>query len=450
MLQNMITKKVSKNESFSSDSGKFNVNGNQKYKATASVTGIQGNPYSAYFAVIMIDDREREIGRQIRWINDFTKNQKNYDLIFTTKPSSKYVVLGYRLNVETPVKSDLVLELQDPMNLALTESNDNSVFDDITKYEVPLLPLLTSNEEETLEKKIVWLCAPPRSGTTWLGTQLLNHKENIIWHEPWIGFHLGVLRGGLTPAKDFNDASPEGTSSGSSKKIPTVSYNFERILDMQADNGEYFFSPFHKNNWLPYLRKLILARTFSHCQTLNKNVIIKDPVGSNGMDVLSECLPNSKLLFLIRDGRDEVDSRMDMHSPNSWAKLRPFRTKKDQLQGLTYYSQLWTVNTENIKKGFDKHNPKLKLLIKYEDLKQETSTVLKKIYNFIGIQVADDDLQKLIKVHDFKNIPDSEKGKGKFTRSAKSGGWKTNFDKEEHDLMNSIMGKTLEKFSYRI
>ena len=133
----MITKKVSKKESFSSDSAKFNVKGNQKYKATASVTGIQGNPYSAYFAVIMIDDREREIGRQIRWINDFTKNQKNYDLIFTTKPSSKYVVLGYRLNVETPVKSDLVLELQDPMNLALSESNDNPVFDDITKYEVP-------------------------------------------------------------------------------------------------------------------------------------------------------------------------------------------------------------------------------------------------------------------------------------------------------------------------
>ena len=78
MLQNMLTKKVSRKESFSSDSSRFNVNGNQKYKATACVTGIKGNPYSAYFSVIMIDDREREIGRQIRWINDFTQNKKNY------------------------------------------------------------------------------------------------------------------------------------------------------------------------------------------------------------------------------------------------------------------------------------------------------------------------------------------------------------------------------------
>ena len=141
---------------------------------------------------------------------------------------------------------------------------------------------------------------------------------------------------------------------------------------------------------------------------------------------------------------------MDMHGPEAWAQLRPFRDKKDRLEAINYYSQLWIVNMQNIKKGFDRHSPKLKLMIKYEDLKKETLTILKTIYNFIGIQIADDDLQKLIKVHDFKNIPDSEKGKGKFTRSAKSGGWKTNFDKEEQELMNSIMGKTLDKFGYMI
>jgi len=449
MMQEMHEKQVSKVESFSVDSDRLSIEGNKKYKITANVVGIQGAPFCAYFTAIIIDDRNREIGRKIRWINDFSGNQKNYDLIFTTKPKAKLLILGYRLNLETPVKSDLQIQIQDPSSLTLQDSDDAEVFDDITKYEVPSLQPLTTEEEKILEKKIMWLCAPPRSGTTWLGTQLLNHKENIIWDEPWIGFHLGVLRGGLTPAKDFNDASPEGTS-GSSKKITTVSYSFERILDMQANNGEYFFSSFHKNNWLPYLRKLILARTFSQCQTLNKNVIIKDPVGSNGIDILSECLPNSKLLFLIRDGRDEVDSRMDMHSPNSWAKLRPFRTKKERLRGLTYYSQLWIVNTENIKKGFDKHNPTLKLLIKYEDLKKDTFSVLKKIYNFIGIQIADDDLQKLIKVHDFKNIPESEKGKGKFTRSAKPGSWEDNFNKEELDLMHSIMGKTLKEFGYAI
>ena len=48
---------------------------------------------------------------------------------------------------------------------------------------------LTNEQENILEKNMVWIFAPPRSGTTWLGSQLLVHPKNIIWFEPWIGFH---------------------------------------------------------------------------------------------------------------------------------------------------------------------------------------------------------------------------------------------------------------------
>jgi len=52
---------------------------------------------------------------------------------------------------------------------------------------------------------------------------------------------------------------------------------------------------------------------------LSKNIIIKEPNGSFAADVIAECLPDSKIIVLIRDGRDVLDSRFDMHKPGSWA-----------------------------------------------------------------------------------------------------------------------------------
>lgn len=433
MERTILQKSISKDNALSLNSQPFQVNDNTKYSVTTEVTISKGQPFSGYFVVIMMDNLNREIGRHICWLNTIN-NPKKYTLTFTTKPKTNFLILGYRINVETPVKSDVEIKLQDLSTIEIRTSNENEQYDDITQYTVPLIKPLSNDEELEIEKKIVWLYAPPRSGTTWLGSRLLNHPSNIIWNEPWIGLHLGLLRGALMPAQDFDN-----------KK-----YKFERVIDQQSVNGDYFFSPHHKNNWLPSIRTLLLTRTFSQVQTFTKNIIIKDPVGSNGTDILLEALPNSKIIFLVRDGRDEVDSRMDMHRPGSWAKLRPLLTPKSRLDAINYYSHLWVVNMNNIKRGFDNHNSKLKILIKYEELKKNTFNELKRIYDFIGVKISEEELQNLIQLYDFKNIPDSEKGVGKFNRSAKLGGWIENFNKEERNLMNSIMGQTLKKFGYSV
>lgn len=430
-----ILKSLSKSEFFTSDSKKIEIQPNTFYSVDTSIKGISGLPYSGYFAIIMLDFKEREIGRRIKWITDFSKTDKTYQIKFQPKPETKYIILSYRFNIETPVRSELKIELKDLSLISLLPNSDQKEeYDKITEFKIPSFLPLSENEEKDLENKITWLAAPPRSGTTWLGTRLLNHEDNIIWHEPWIGLHLGLLRGALMPAKDFDQKN----------------YKFDRILDMNSSNDQYFFSDQHKNNWLPFLRKLILARTYSQTQTISKNIIIKDPVGSNGMDIILECLPQSKILFLVRDGRDAIDSRMDMHKPNSWANLRPLSTKRDRTDAIRYYSQLWTVNMDNIKKAFDSHPENLRYMIKYEDLKKNTFDELKKIYKFINIKTNDDVLKKLVQKHDFKNIPDSEKGAGKFNRLAKPGGWRANFDEEEQKLMISIIGNTLEKYGYSI
>jgi len=295
---------------------------------------------------------------------------------------------------------------------------------------VPKFSTLTPEQEDILEQKMVWIFAPPRSGTTWLGSQLLNHPENIIWYEPWIGFHLGII----------ND----------DKNISGEDLPFERIYDTMAASSSYFFSPYHKKNWLPALRKFILTRAYSESQTFEKNLIIKEPVGSHSADIIMECFPNSKLIFLLRDGRDVVDSRIDMHRKGSWANLSELVGPMRRKQSTRWYSYQWNKLIERINDAYQNHDPTLRLLVRYENLKNNTFEELKKIYKFLNVKISDDELKKKIQQHDFKRIPSSKKGAGKFYRTASHGGWKENFTREEQELMNSIMGKTLREFGYEI
>ena len=120
-------------------------------------------------------------------------------------------------------------------------------------------------EEAQLERKMVWILGSGRSGSTWLATQLLNNPENVIWDEPYAGGHFAMVRAWESRRSHLD-----------------------------------FFSKAHKNIWAPLFKKLILNRTYSHTQTYKKNVIIKDPnVGGKGIEIILECLPKSKLIFLI-------------------------------------------------------------------------------------------------------------------------------------------------------
>ena len=217
---------------------------------------------------------------------------------------------------------------------------------------------------------------------------------------------------------------------------------------MQSSGGRYFFSPHHKQNWMPALRKFILTREFSEAQTIEKNVIIKEPVGSHSADIIMEAMPNAKLIFLMRDGRDVLESRMDMHGKGTWGNLRPLKTPEQRKNAIKRYSFMWNKIMERINRAYENHDPNNRIIVKYEELKQNPLLELRKIYDFIGVKISDDELTKKIETHDFKKIPESQKGQGKFYRAASTGDWKKNFSAEEQNLMNSIMRDTLKNLGY--
>jgi len=426
-----VLKEISKSEEYFINSEKIQVNPNQKYKVEVKVVGFSGSNFSAHLAVVCLDENGRDNKRFIRWFNDFSGNQTLIKMVFSTLEYTTNIIIGYRFNLANPVKSDLKVDLPDIFELKIEKTDsEDELFDNEDEFQVPVLPSLTKQEEDNLEKNIIWIYGSPRSGTTWLALRLLNHPKNVIWNEPLIGFHLGALVG----KKDFEKG-----------------YSFARASDNEGGRGDYFFCKTqHVNNWLPELRTLLLKRTYSQAQTTSKNIVIKEPTGSNGANLIMRCLPKSKFLFLIRDGRDIVESRLDMHGNKSWAKLPPLNTKESRIEMIQFYSELWKTFTLNTRRAFTNHDQKLRHLVKYENLRTQTFDELKIIYKFLRIPISDDALKRIIQTHDFNNIPKRRKGAGKFNRKAKPGGWKEVFSDEEKNIMNSIMGPLLSQFGYDV
>lgn len=281
---------------------------------------------------------------------------------------------------------------------------------------------LTSKEELILEKNLVWIFADRRSGTTWLGMELLSHNTKFI-DEPLIGLHLG--------------------------RFENLKKGFFQTLEEQKDRNDYFFCEKYKVVWKYFLRKLILNRIHAQFNDLEHKIVIKEPTGSVAADVMASCLPESKVIVIFRDGRDIIDSKLDAFSTGGWGSKRGFvGPAKNKLVWLESRAKEWVAIIRILNRTYKNHPEKNRRLIKYEDLLKNTFTIVKDLYHFIQIEINEKELHKIIDKFSFDKIPEEKKGSGKFRRFAKPGLWKQNFSDEEKKLLESIMGEALKELGY--
>ena len=268
-----------------------------------------------------------------------------------------------------------------------------------------LIKELSEEQELKLESNLVWVFASPRSGTKWLSNQLLSY-QTLAFNEPYIGYHLASI--GI-----FRENSKNS--------------------DFHRNRNTYFFSKYHEKTWKFFLRKLILNRIFSQFQNVSKKIIIKEPNGSQGADIIVKCLPLSKIIFLIRDGRDVVDSALDARKENSWGTrlgITPVQTNT-RIPLLRELARKWQIRTNLLMNVFENHPSELRYKLRYEDLRKNTALELKKLYDFLDIRITAEKIKELVEKFSFEKIPEGNKGSGKPTRFATPGKWKENFSHEE-------------------
>jgi len=164
-------------------------------------------------------------------------------------------------------------------------------------------------------------------------------------------------------------------------------------------------------------------------------------------------MPNSKIIILLRDPRDIIDSKIDEVSSGGWELdlkkgVRDELPKKNRLNHIKRTSTYWVSLIEILMRTYENHHKDFRYKLRYEDLLKNTLTELQKIYKFLEIDVDDDKLRNIIKKYSFEKIPDNKKGKGKFRRSASPGSWIENFNDEEKKIMNDILKDKLHELGY--
>lgn len=295
------------------------------------------------------------------------------------------------------------------------------------------LQRLRAAAPSALERKLVWLLGSPRSGSTWLMYLLDEPGRVATLQEPLIGAHLGLF------ASYIVENGQESLSAGT------------RLRDLR-DDDRYFFSDHHARDWVPPLRKLIVRGLAPHIPLRARYLVVQEPNGSEGGDLLLRALPKSRLLFLLRDGRDVVDSVVDAYRPGSWLD-EAFGIGQDlvgqaRLKLVEHEAEKWVARTQIVSRAYDRHPPEQRLLVRYEDLLADTPKTLQTIYSWLEVDPPTGLLDR-VRSNSFDALPASTKGSGRFHRAATPGLWRQNLSQDEQDCCAKIMGPMLTATGYQ-
>lgn len=203
--------------------------------------------------------------------------------------------------------------------------------------------------------------------------------------------------------------------------------------------------------WMKAVRSLVLdgiAVRFPNLRETGGYVVIKEPTGSVGAKKLSEALPESRMILLVRDPRDVVASWKDALSEGAWHsnRVRGKGQNENDFSAARRAETYLKVVSQSLA-AYESH-PSPRTIVKYEDLVADTLGEMRRMYSEIGVDVNDGELARTVEKHSWKNIPDSEKGEGKFYRRGSPGGWKEDLTPEEIKLVEDITAPTMETLGY--
>jgi len=290
------------------------------------------------------------------------------------------------------------------------------------------------------ERNLVWVLGSPRSGSTWLWA-MISHEPGIKGiNEPLIGWHLGPFMCDQPTVR--------------AEDLDLSNFTLRR---QQAGRDQSFFSESYRDVWLPGLRDLLderlyahVARSVGHRRARETLLVLKEPHGSQSADLIMAAQPRARLLFLLRDGRDVVDSELAANLEGSWvttafpaAGIAP----GDRLEFVVQSAYKWLWRTEVVERAFADH-PGPKLLVRYEELRRDTGPQLARILEWLGRKPEPAAIDALVARHAFESIPEAERGTGHFHRSATPGSWSKNLSPEEQEAVLAILGPKLTALGY--
>jgi hypothetical protein len=290
-----------------------------------------------------------------------------------------------------------------------------------------------------IESRTVWLFGSPRSGSTWLLLMAGQHPAVAVMNEPTLGYHLSPF---LSNEPGYR-----------ARDLDLDTFTIRRVM---AHDPQKFFAEKYADVWVPGLRRLINDRLRAHLEhEVGKAIsdetllLVKEPNGSQSADLIMRAQPTARLLFLLRDGRDVVDSELASFLVGSWqerhfAHMRGI-TEPQRLDFVERSAYQWLWRTEVVEGAFQRHRGP-KHLVRYEDMLREPKRHLAEFFDWMGLALDVIDVDALVDRVAFERLP--VKGADQFNRSATPGAWRENLTPDEASLVEEILGPKLRRLGY--
>ncbi len=288
---------------------------------------------------------------------------------------------------------------------------------------------------EEREDRLIWIFGSSRSGSTWL-LRMLSELECVVpVDDPHLGHHLGVWR-------------PIPLAWAASEDPPPLT----TLLELKAEEPGYFFAERFRESWQQPLRELIQSRFEAQAADQasavpRQTVVVKEP-GSHAAPFLTELFPRSKMIWLLRDGRDVVDSWLAAYQEGSWAiSGGAFPVSPEgRIPLIRWLAAVWVHRSRAVRTAFESMGPSQRLMIRYESLRERTAEALAEIAE--SFDLDRDGLAEIAARHAFERLPSEERGERREKRIATPGSWRDNLTPTEQLALHEALGDALEEFGY--
>jgi hypothetical protein len=265
------------------------------------------------------------------------------------------------------------------------------------------------------------------------------HPQIVGVNEPLIGNHLSPF---LSDEPGYR-----------AEDLDLGTFTFRRVLEGDPDK---FFAAKYADVWLPGLQRLINDRFQAHLErevgatgAREALLLLKEPNGSQSADVIMRAQPTARLLFLLRDGRDVVDSEVASFVVGGWQE-----SSFDHMRGVEDSERLgfairsahhWLWRTEVVEAAFAEHRGP-KHLLRYEDLLREPERHMRELFAWLEVPADAIDLPQVVEEFSFERLP--YRGPKQQNRFAKPGAWRENLRPEERDAVQEILASKMQELGY--
>lgn len=272
-------------------------------------------------------------------------------------------------------------------------------------------------------ENVVWIFGSGRTGSSWLSRMMGGLEDHYRWNEPYVGELFGRF--------------------------------YEKHSQYRIDK-HFVMAEGIKDVWLASIRNLILEEAGALFPDARRGgyVVIKEPHGAPGASLLTEALPESRVVLLIRDPRDVTASTLDAHRKKGWTSERlekkgvtKTRNRAESAPDdfVKTRSRNYMQDIEHARKAYEAHEGP-KTLVRYEDLRADPLNVMKRIYNEINVPVKDNRLARMVEKFSWKNVSKEEKGEGRIYRKAQPGGWREDLTPKQVKIVERITAPILDEF----